>query len=288
MGLVRGIVPWLSRLVLLAAVSIFTLIGLRNLLNPVAAAGAFHTVFGSPAGATSARVGSGAFPLAFAVILSAGLFSSRRRLASLTMVATIMGLATAARLLGLAVDGTSPESRRLLAPEVALMALSLFCAVFEWSTRGARAELEADSRVPVASRRVRLLRRIGLGLIVAPTVLLTGSALAKLAGVPAIVNPLEAVGFVGLVPLVGVLEFASAALLAFPLTRPLGLLMASAFLGGAIATHLQHGMSPVPPAALLGVLWIGAVLRRWAARTARGGRFESAVFASPAGVEVRH
>ena len=272
MKLARRLVPWLSRLVLLAASVIFTRIGLGYLLNPVATAGALHTTFGSPAGVTTARVGFGAFPLAFAVILAACLVSSRRRLPGLVMVATIMGLATAARLLGLALDGSAPESRWLLAPEVAMTTLSLFCAGFEWSTRDSRRSPEATGPTPglvAGPRQVRLLLRVGSALLLAPILLLTGSALAKLAGVPAVVTHLEAMGFTGLVPLVGVLELASAALLAFPLTRPLGLVMVSAFLGGAIATHLQHGMSPAPPAVPLVLTWMSAAIRRQVGRDPR-------------------
>jgi hypothetical protein len=73
---------------------------------------------------------------------------------------------------------------------------------------------------------------------------------------------LGSIGFGRLVPLVGVLELASALLLAFTLTRPLGMLMVSAFLGGAIAAHLGHGLSPLPPAIPLALIWIGAWLRR--------------------------
>src|SRR5689334_21546532 len=64
MNFTRRIVPWLGRFVLLAAIVIFTLIGIRYLADPVGAAGAFRTSFGSAAGVTSFRVGFGAFPLA--------------------------------------------------------------------------------------------------------------------------------------------------------------------------------------------------------------------------------
>ena len=274
MNLTRRIVLWLGRLVLVAAIAIFTRIGIGYLIDPVAAARVFHTSFGSPAGATSMRVGFGAFPLAFAMILAWCLLSSRRLLPGLTMVATVMALATVARLTGLAIDGPAPESTRLLAPELVMTAVSLFCAGFLWST-GRRSAASDSERAPARGdtvRYLRLRRRLGLGLLIGPTAILAVSALSKLAGVPAVVTHLEALGFTRMVPLLGVLELASAALLAFPLTRPFGLFMASAFLGGAIATHLQHGMSPLPPAVPLALLWTGSALRRWVAHDIRAGR----------------
>jgi hypothetical protein len=61
--------------------------------------------------------------------------------------------------------------------------------------------------------------------------------------------------------IIDVLELASATLFLVPKTRPFGLLLVSAVLGGAIAAHLGHGQPPVPPAALLALIWIGTWLR---------------------------
>jgi DoxX-like family len=59
-------------------------------------------------------------------------------------------------------------------------------------------------------------------------------------------NP--ALGFDGSrLMIIAVLEMASAALFLVPKTRPFGLLLVSAFLGGAIAAHLGHGQPPAPP-----------------------------------------
>jgi hypothetical protein len=40
-----------------------------------------------------------------------------------------------------------------------------------------------------------------------------------------------------------------------------GLLLVSAFMGGAIATHLEHGQAIIQPGAFLAVLWLGTWLR---------------------------
>jgi len=61
--------------------------------------------------------------------------------------------------------------------------------------------------------------------------------------------------------IVAVLELASSALFLVPKTRPFGLLLVSAYLGGAIAAQLGHALPPEPPAVLLALLWIGTSLR---------------------------
>lgn len=93
-------------------------------------------------------------------------------------------------------------------------------------------------------------------------VMLLGSAAAKLAHVPQVVSQMAAAGIVGnRLAFVAVLEVLSALLFLIPATRSAGLLLVSAFLGGAIATHLQHGQSIAPPSFLLVLLWAGAWLR---------------------------
>ena len=91
--------------------------------------------------------------------------------------------------------------------------------------------------------------------------ILVGSASTKLA-VPKVVEQMGALGFDGWrLSFVAVLEIASALLYLVPLTRSLGLLMASAYMGGAIATHVQHGQPFYSPVIFLSLLWLGAWLR---------------------------
>lgn len=262
MTVARRVAPWLGRFVLLADTVVFTLIGVRHLADPLGEARALHSPITSAAGATAMRVACGAFPLGIAVVLLACLWSSRRRLFGLATVATVMGLALGARLLGLALDGPAPESTRLLVPEIVMLALATFAAGLDWSARrgGADEGPGHDARSGIGATGP-WRRRLGVTLLVGPATLLGASAIAKLAGAPAVVGQLGSIGFGSLVPVVGVLELASAGLLAFPLTRPLGLLMVSAFLGGAIAAHLGHGLSPLPPAIPLSLIWLGTWLR---------------------------
>jgi DoxX-like family len=93
--------------------------------------------------------------------------------------------------------------------------------------------------------------------------LLVGSATAKLLQIPPVVTGMAAVGFYGSkLVLISVLEIVSALLFAFPRTRPLGLLMVSAYLGGAIAAHIGHNDPRVQPAVIvLALCWISAWLR---------------------------
>jgi hypothetical protein len=104
--------------------------------------------------------------------------------------------------------------------------------------------------------------RAGIILIGLAGGILVASSITKLAGVPAVVNQLLGFGFGGgQVVLVGVLEAISGVLFLLPRTRSFGLVLVSGFLGGAIATHLQHGEMPFPPVAVIAVAWIGVALR---------------------------
>jgi hypothetical protein len=106
-------------------------------------------------------------------------------------------------------------------------------------------------------------RRIaGMALIVVVVLALVGAAAAKFLGVPAITTQLTGFGFSSeWIIVLGVVELASAVLFAIPGTRALGLLLITGFLGGAIATHIQHGQSPAQPAVLLALGWTGIWLR---------------------------
>ena len=93
---------------------------------------------------------------------------------------------------------------------------------------------------------------------------LLAAAITKLAHLPPVVAQLTNAGFGGeKVTLVASLELLSALLFLFPVTRSVGLLFASAFLGGAIATHVQGGeyAGALAPALFMSICWVGAWLR---------------------------
>jgi hypothetical protein len=60
---------------------------------------------------------------------------------------------------------------------------------------------------------------------------------------------------------IGASELAIAVLLLIPRTYSLGLLLSSAFWGGAICLHMSKGEAFVPQSVLLLLTWVGAYLR---------------------------
>ena len=107
------------------------------------------------------------------------------------------------------------------------------------------------------------MRRItGTVLMLIGSIVLIGSSATKFAHVPQVVQQLAKVGFTdGRLMIIATLEIVSAILFLIPLTRHIGLLLVSAYLGGAIATHMGHGEPVLPPAMILVILWAGTFLR---------------------------
>lgn len=92
--------------------------------------------------------------------------------------------------------------------------------------------------------------------------LLTASAIDKISGSA---HSLEMTRSFGISPEVyralGIMELTSVILFIFPRTGMLGLLLLSSYMGGAIATHLQHGQSIVFPSAIEALIWAAALIR---------------------------
>ena len=90
-------------------------------------------------------------------------------------------------------------------------------------------------------------------------------------------------GLGGQVRLIGAGALVTAFILLIPRTSSLGILLASAFWGGAICIHMAHGEPYVLQAVLLVLSWAGAYLRNpatlssfWvSSRMARGAAAES-------------
>jgi hypothetical protein len=129
---------WFSRALLLIAAVLFLAIASRNIVDPAAAEGPVGIAFSAPGGVTVARVGFGAFPLGFAIILMACLVSERRLLLGLRLLSTLVVVLTAVRILGLIVDGPAAFTLKVLRPEIALTLLSTVGVYLE-SKRRARA-----------------------------------------------------------------------------------------------------------------------------------------------------
>ena len=111
----------------------------------------------------------------------------------------------------------------------------------------------------LVSRRRRIAGNVLVSLC---SVILTLSAAAKLARIPKVVSELGGMGFSdGRLIFIAVLELVCAVLFFTPYLRSLGLLLVSAYMGGAIATHLQHGQSMAQPGIILALIWIGTWVR---------------------------
>lgn len=61
--------------------------------------------------------------------------------------------------------------------------------------------------------------------------------------------------------MIGIVELIAVILFVIPRTGVLGTLLLAAYLGGAIATHLEHGQDITAPCVIQAFVWIVAVLR---------------------------
>jgi hypothetical protein len=60
---------------------------------------------------------------------------------------------------------------------------------------------------------------------------------------------------------IGIIEIIAVLLFLYPRTGVLGTMLLVAYMGGAIATHLEHGQPITAPLSVSVVLWIVAVIR---------------------------
>lgn len=59
----------------------------------------------------------------------------------------------------------------------------------------------------------------------------------------------------------GMIELSCVILFVIPRTGILGTLLLAAYMGGAIATHLEHGLPVIAPCAIQAFVWIAAFVR---------------------------
>ncbi len=89
-----------------------------------------------------------------------------------------------------------------------------------------------------------------------------GSAGNKLSGSEEVLKMAESFGIAAdHFRLIAIVELLAALLFLYPRTGLLGTLLLTAFMGGAIATHVEHAQSPVAPAVILAFVWIVTVIR---------------------------
>lgn len=115
------------------------------------------------------------------------------------------------------------------------------------------------SAAPMLSPKAR--HRAGLVLSSLFGLLFTLSACGKLFGAAQPTEMLNQWGLGHYRLLIGAGELASAILFVVPRTASLGLLLLSAYMGGAIVTHMQHGDNFVIQSVLLALIWLTGYLR---------------------------
>jgi DoxX-like family len=89
-----------------------------------------------------------------------------------------------------------------------------------------------------------------------------GSAYGKFTGGEEGAKMAETFGLTGdIMKNIGAVELLAIILFLIPRTGILGTLLLVAYMGGAIATHLEHGQSIAAPAGIAAFVWIVAVVR---------------------------
>jgi len=89
-----------------------------------------------------------------------------------------------------------------------------------------------------------------------------GSAMSKFLGAPEAIQMAEGIGLtIDTFKILGIIELTSAILFLIPRTGILGTLLLGAYMGGAIAVHLTHGLSVMAPSFIEAIIWTVAVVR---------------------------
>lgn len=109
------------------------------------------------------------------------------------------------------------------------------------------------------SRTKNIIHWILTGLV---AFVFVGSAVNKLMGSAEAIKMAESFGIsASSFTLLGIIELTSVILFVIPRTGILGALLLIAYMGGAIATHLEHNQSIVAPVVIAAFLWIVTVVR---------------------------
>ena len=105
-------------------------------------------------------------------------------------------------------------------------------------------------------------RLIDWSLAALVTLLFVGSSIGKITGNEDALKMAVQIGLdASTFKLLGILELSSAILFLIPRTGILGTLLLAAYMGGAIAVHLSHGISIMAPTVIEAIIWIAAIVR---------------------------
>mgnify|MGYP002777693368 CR=1 FL=1 len=106
------------------------------------------------------------------------------------------------------------------------------------------------------------MQRIGVVLSAIPALMLLMSATMKLSHQPELVQGFAAFGFAeSLLTPIGLVCLACAVLYLIPQTAVLGAILVTAYLGGAVVTHVRIGDAFISPIVIGVVVWAGLYLR---------------------------
>ena len=107
--------------------------------------------------------------------------------------------------------------------------------------------------------KIRLI--IGWTLSGLLALLMVFSAILKLLGPQQVVEGFAKYGLADWRIIIGIGELVSIVLFLIPRTAVAGTLLLSSYMGGAIATQMEHGESILAPSIVLVVVWVAAGLR---------------------------
>ena len=88
------------------------------------------------------------------------------------------------------------------------------------------------------------------------------SATAKFMKPKEVVETFEKLGLTNQATLIATGEAVSAILFLIPITHPIGVLLLSSYMGGAILAHMSHGEPYVSQSVILLLIWLAGFLRR--------------------------
>lgn len=95
-----------------------------------------------------------------------------------------------------------------------------------------------------------------------PILGLVMSGAMKVSQQPAVIEGFVKYGYPeGVILPLGILELTSAVLCAIPRTAVFGAVLATGYLGGAVATHVRAGEGPIAPILFAVLIWTGIGLR---------------------------
>ena len=104
-------------------------------------------------------------------------------------------------------------------------------------------------------------RIIWIILGILPSLLLAMSAIMKFMRGEEVVKGFTAMGMAQYLPVFATIEVICLITFWYPKTHKLGLLLVTAYLGGAMATELAHGKAPFMPALMIALFWISAFIK---------------------------